>query len=321
MKLLNQTAILLSAFLLFGTARLPFEKKFHEELTTQNYLYKNLATTTKTRIGQTSAAIALGGLRTLVASFLNFKAFNYFMNHHWDDLNSTYQTIVDLAPNTIYYWESASWHLAYNAASHYRYDSTLKTIIRKIEWKKSILNGKKYLTQGIENNPDHWRLHAALGTLLSNPNLYPAFPENTFPESANAFRRAAQSPDAPDFIKRALFYSLARSPRCEHEALSLGLELYSNPQHQTPTFFATLTALQAFASPQDDPLKIAMTHFKSPENAYNQLSKYWNKSNEGYPIYGISHILESLENQLHIPKSKRIANRPLPPLNSVEPWF
>ena len=55
---------------------------------------------TRDRIGQTSSAVALGGLRTLVATFLNLRAFTFFTEQRWDDVEDTFDTIVDLAPRT-----------------------------------------------------------------------------------------------------------------------------------------------------------------------------------------------------------------------------
>ena len=124
---------------------------------------------TRDRIGQTSSAVALGGLRTLVATFLNLRAFTYFTEQRWDDVADTYDTIVDLAPHTRYYWETGSWHLAYNAASYYLNDSELPPLRRREAWRASILRGRAFLERGIRNNPDDWSLLANLGMLLSDP--------------------------------------------------------------------------------------------------------------------------------------------------------
>ena len=117
MKTWQRNMILLIALLAFGVVRMPFEAGLAKELRAAGLTPPPLEIGTREKIGQTSSAVALGGLRTLVATFLNLRAFSFFQEKRWDDVADTYDMIVDLAPHTIYYWESAASHSAYNASS------------------------------------------------------------------------------------------------------------------------------------------------------------------------------------------------------------
>ena len=131
MNALRKSGILLLALLAFGAARLSFEKHILDEHREHGLAQKAADIETRDKIDQTSSAVALGGLRTLVATFLNIRAHGFFQEQRWNDLERTYHTIVDLAPHTRYYWEFGAWHLSYNAAAYYIHDSELPALRRR----------------------------------------------------------------------------------------------------------------------------------------------------------------------------------------------
>ncbi len=280
--------------------------------------------TTSERIGQTSSAVALGGLRTLVATFFNLRAFTYFTEQRWTDVASTFDTIVDLAPRTRYYWETGSWHLAYNAASYYINDSKLPPLRRREAWRFSIISGREFLERGIRNNPDDWSLHANLGMLLSDSNKFPAFRDTnaTFSAAAEAYRKAAATGKARGYVRRSWFYSLARISGRETEALALGKKLYAEyPLNRTTTLLTLLTILEFHENPDIDPAARATELFGSPEKAYRAMTIHWRRTHEQFPVYGVSQAIESLEKQLQIPPAESVLNQPLPPPQRADDWF
>jgi len=312
----SKSVILAGALLVLGGARLPFEASLTRELEDARLLTSGLEISTRDRIGQTSSVVALGGLRTLVATFLNLRAYTFFTNQRWSDVADTFETIVDLAPRTRYYWETGSWHLAYNAASYYQFDSKLPPLRRREAWRSSILQGRAFLERGIRNNPDDWRLHATLGYLLADPNKFPAFrnlPE-TFAAAAEAYQKSAATGKALPYVRRAQFYSLARVENRETEALAMARALYAErTQNRTPTLLMLLLVLEAHENPAMDVAARAIELFGTSQNAYDALSGHWQRTNERFPVFGVASGLESLENNLSIPKEKSILNHPLPP--------
>jgi hypothetical protein len=310
-----KSAILAVALLALGGARLPFEAGLTRELQDAGLMSPAMEISTRDRIGQTSSVVALGGLRTLVATFLNLRAFTFFTEQRWSDVADTFDMIVDLAPRTRYYWETGSWHLAYNAASYYQQDSKLPPLRRREAWRSSILQGRAFLERGIRNNPDDWRLWASLGYLLSDPNKFAAFrnlPE-TFASAAEAYQKAAATGQALPYVRRSGFYSLARVENREAEALAVARMLYAEGlQNRTPTLLMLLLVLEAHEKPSLDVAARAIVLFDTPEKAYAALSGHWQRTRDRFPVFGVAAGLEALEDILSIPKEKSILNRPLP---------
>lgn len=323
MKPWQRNGILTVALLAFGAARMPFEAGLEKELRAANLLPEKLEIGTREKIGQTSLAVALGGLRTLVATFMNLRAFAFFEEQKWNDVADTYDVIVDLAPHTEYYWDSGHAHSAYNAASYYINDSTLPRLRRKQAWRESILRGRDFLIRGIHNNPDSWRLSADLGFLLADPNKFRAFGSinQTFEKSAEAYGKAAQNPKALAYVKRMEFYSLARVAGREKDALALGHRLYHDQRNHAPTLLTLMFVLEAYTDPDMDTLKRAIEIFGTPEKAYEELSAHWQRTRERFPVYGVAQTLKDLEKLLKIPADKSILNQPLPPPAGPDEWF
>lgn len=309
--------------LVFGAARMPYEAKLANELRAANLMPPKLQIGTTDKIGQTSWAVALGGLRTLVAAFMNLRAFGFFEEKRWDDVADTYDMIVDLAPNTGYYWDAGFSHSAYNAASYYVNDSTLSPSRRKQAWLASVRRGRAFIDRGIQNNPDNWNLWASLGFLLTDSNKYKAFPDpdQTFTQAAEAYRRAAATGKALDYVKRAQFYALARVTGREKDALAMARDLYNTPRNRTPTLQTLLFVLEAHDQPDMDKTRRAIEIFGTPEKAYEALSAHWQRTRERFPVYGVAETLQSLEKQLNIPADKSILNQPLPPPFGPDEWF
>lgn len=324
MKLPWKIAVLVVALLAFGAARMPFEAKLGGELRKAGLFPPPLEIGTRDKIGQTSSAVALGGLRTLVATFLNLRAFTFFTEQRWDDVEETFETIVDLAPRTRYYWETGSWHMAYNAASYYINDSKLPALRRREAWRSCIIKGRSFLERGVRNNPDDWSILANLGFLLSDSNKYPAFrdPNLTFAAAAEAYRKAADTGKALGYVRRSWFYSLARVEGRESEALALGHSLFdAGVQNRTPTLLVLLVVLEAHQNPSMDVANRAIELFGTPEKAYEALSGHWRRTRECFPVHGVAAGLESLEKALSIPAGQSVFNEPPSPPVGPDEWF
>jgi hypothetical protein len=316
--------LLALALLAFGAARLPYEDRLSREFRATGLFPARLEIGRGERIGQTSSAVALGGLRTLVATFLNLRAFTAFTEQRWEDVAKTYNTIVDLAPRTRYYWETGSWQLAYNAASYYLNDSKLPPLRRREAWRSYILRGRALLERGIRNNPDDWSLLANLGFLLADPNKFPALRDHnaSFTAAAEAYQKSAATGKAPAYVRRAWFYALARVEGREAEALALARSLYAaGPQNRTPTLLMLLLVLEAHENPSLDVARRAVNLFGTPEKAYAALAGHWQRTRERFPVFGVSSALEALEKSLAIPKEQSILGKALPPPPSPDDWF
>lgn len=312
------------ALLAFGALRMPFEDRLTAELRQQRLLPGKLEISTRDRIEQTGWAVALGGLRTVVATILNLRAYGFFSTQRWDDLGDTYDMIVDLAPHTRYYWEAGSWHLAYNAASYYLHDSTLPGFRRREIWRDYVAQGREFLDRAIRNNPEDWRLRHALGSLLLDPNKFNALrdPQKAFVDAADAYGAAVVGEGVPEMVNRFHVYALARVPGREAEALERARLLHArNPRNRTPTMLALLYVLENHAAPDLDAEALAIRLFGNPQKAYEVLSRHWTRTRECYPMDGVARGLALLEARLQVPDQQSVLRRPPPPPPQADDWF
>jgi len=293
-------SILTAGLLVAGAVRGTWENRLDAEFHAAGLLRANVGANTRDRIGQTSSAVALGGLRTLVATFLNLRAFTFFTEQRWGDVNDTFETIVDLAPDTGDYWETGSWHSAYNASYYYRYDANLPPLRAREEWRQAIFWGKAFLERGIRNNPGDWRLGNALGLLLSDEKKIV-----DYRGAAEAYQKAADTGKAMPFVTRFVVYCLARVPGQEAVALEKARQLYTIPSNRTSTLLCVLFSLEEKATPSSNPEAHALALFGNPKAAYQALSLYW-QSRENFPLDGVPAALQGLERRLGIPADKSV---------------
>ena len=311
MSSLRKLPILLAILLAAGAIRSPMERGLSKELHAERLLNKPLSIDARDKIGQTSYAVALGGLRTLVATFINLRAYTAFTELRWADLADNYNTAVDLAPHTRYYWESGAWHLGTNAATASKLDESLPKLRRNELWRAYIYQGRAFLERGIRNNPGDWSMQYDLGMMLANPFKAEAFPDRSaaYSAAADAYEAAAKSPNAPSFVARNWFYSVARIPGRESQALAIGEKLYQEDRrNRTPTLRGLIFVLRMHAEPTRDPNKLLSELFSSDENAYFSLSALWLDSRDEYPVDGIAAVLPGLESRLSIPWEKSALN-------------
>lgn len=326
MKRWRKPLIVGIALLGFGAARMPFESGLSKELQEANLLPRKLEIGTRDHIGQTSSAVALGGLRTLVATFLNLKAFTYFTQDNWSKVAETFEVIVDLAPHTGYYWDSGAWYQYSNAAAYYKSPERcpLPALRRREGWRQSILRGRAFLERGIRNNPDDASLLSGLGGVLSNLHTFPAFPNRNqaFAEAADAYKKAINTSRTRPLTQRQYLFALARVPGREKEALAVAKQLYNeSPQNRVTTLVMLLFVLEAHENPSMDRIPRVLELFGSEQKAYETLSDYWMRTNEALPVYGVAETLQSLEKSLKIPPEQSVFRKPPPAAWSADSYF
>jgi len=220
-----------------------------------------------------------------------------------------FDTIVELAPHTIYYWETGAWHQAFNASSYYLNDSNLPPLRRDAAWRAAVLTGLAFLERGIRNNPGDPKLNAYLGFLLTDHNKARAFhdPDGAFLAAADAYKIAAAARDALPYLRRFQLYALARVPSHEGEALVLARQLYENRANHTPTLQCVYFALEVHANRTlIDPGNFAISIFGSPDTAYATLCNYWLRGSERLPVHGVASALKALETKLAIAADKSV---------------
>lgn len=299
-----------------GIIRMPLEQSLTEELRQQAMLNKPLKIETRKKIGQGFWAVSLGGLRTLVATALNLRAFGYFEENRWTQLADTYDTIVQLAPHTEYYWDTGSWHMAYNAAAYYQNRSELPELRRRAEWQDWIERGTAFLEEGIRQNPDSPLLWSRLGWIYTDQ-----FKIVDYEKAADAYRHAIEAGDPRPYIRNNEAYALARIPSREDEALKLIRELQQTPRGRVPTMNSLRFVLEYRTDLNQDPYQLALDIFGDEKAAYDQLSNHFLDTRSNFPMTGVAAVLRRLESELGIPAANSVFKQ-LEELekNPINPW-
>lgn len=301
---LRRTLLAAGILVVAGIVRMPVEQALTEDLRSQKLLGKPLDIDTRKKVGQGFWAVSLGGLRTLVATVLNLRAFSYFEGQKWEQVADTYDTIVQLAPNSAFYWDTGHWHMAYNAAAHYQTDSSLPEIRAQAEWRKWIKRGTAFLEEGVKQNPDNALLWKQLGWLYSDPNKLV-----DYDKSAEAYGRAVEIGGVLPYVNRARVYALARSKNGIDKALPLVRELQKEPGGNVPTLLCLRFALEMREAPGRDSRLLALDLFGTPAKAYRHLGNYYLSTGDNFPLNGVAAELRSLERDLAIPGEESIFNQ------------
>jgi hypothetical protein len=285
-----------------GIVRMPVEQALSEDFREKGMLREPLDIRVQKKLGQGFWAVSLGGLRSLVATIWNLRAFSDFENNDWTQLADKYQTITYLAPNTDYYWDTGSWHMAYNAAAFYQTSADeLPELRRRAEWRNWVKAGTAFLEEGVRQNPDSGYLWSRLGFLYSDPNKLV-----DHEKAAAAYRRAVETGARLPFIQNGEAYALAQIPGRQREALERIRERQKEPRGRVPTMNCLRFSLECKFNPDLDPYRLALDIFGSENTAYQQLGAQFLEVRKDYPMNGIREALQKLETHLDIPADNSV---------------
>lgn len=296
MKSVRNLIVVLSVLVISGFARLPMDNKTARDLRAQDLLPDPISLDTREQLGQTSLAIALGGLRSLIASMLNLQAHNRFENQEWYELERDYQTIVALQPRTRYYWEVASWHLRSNAYADYDDKPGMTEGLRKRHQRQVFEKGIAFLERGLEHNPQDWRLWAAYGSAYSE-----IWRPKNLTRATEAFKTAFKLGGRFQH-QRFHVYCLCRLPGRQEETWKFAKAMWEVPinrKHRTPRhiFFA----MQNWADPPASERWTLEQIYGSRLQALAEIPDYWFRQNQGFPVYGLRSTLEELGEEFQVP--------------------
>lgn len=163
----------LLALLLLGLVKLPLEQSATATLREAHLLSPPLDMGVRDSIGQMGFAASLGGLRSLVASMLYLQAYEAWTNVDWAKVNFYFNLTTRLQPRYDKYWDEAAWHMAYNAATHYKGREDLNAVVRENLYNEHIKLGEQILREAVKVNPGSPRLWITLGDLYANRLVQP----------------------------------------------------------------------------------------------------------------------------------------------------
>lgn len=300
MRILIHSLVILGTLLAFGVAKLRYEDQLNQDMVKQQLIQPPMKKGTNLEIGQTGAAVALGGLRSLVAAVWNLRAFLHFENLDWIKLEQAYGVITTLQPQTTHYWETGAWHLHTNASVHYKENNELPPFRRNSLRQQYINKGSNFLEEGVRQNPDNWQLHNALASVWSDhtklPDLNRAvrhYDDLLACQSLPEYRRS--------MFERFRFYTMTRIPERYEESLQEGTRLFhASPQNRRPSMSNYIFALQnALDIPESE--RIPDTElFPNKKVQLQWLINLWNRRKQDFPVHGVMPKIEELKSELNV---------------------
>lgn len=223
---------------LFGLVRSPVEDGVRERLVAARLLLPPPAQSAFEQMGQSALMGTLGGLRSLVASFLTLEAFEHFSTKSWDDLRQTYQIITSLEPRDESHWVSVVWHLGINATANMEIDERLPTFERERRFNEYAFQAIELAERGIAQLPESAAIRLQLAEV---------YREKLKDDCATArvYGGVIGLPGAPGYARRFHGYFMARCPGHEKEAYEYLMALYREGDSQhLPTLIKEIKNLE-----------------------------------------------------------------------------
>jgi hypothetical protein len=198
-----------------------------------------------------------------------------------------------LQPRGFYYWNMGQWMMAFNAASYYRYRNRERRDLGELLYESYVEKGREMIEEGIRNLPNDWRTYRAQAMLYSE-----RYSTRDYAKIAEAWKHAAELPEAPAFARRFYAYALAHVPRQEDEARVLLQRLYdAGPENRKPTLLALL---QIYRAADEAPAA------SDPAALYRRLRAIYDHQFPDIQTPLLMGTLRRLEDRLNLPLADRL---------------
>ena len=198
--------VTLLLLLLWGGAKIRWEKEMAREQRKAAYGFSGpTAVAIREKVGQGLALAALGGFRGLAANALMLQAHGAWEEQQWVRVRSALELATMLQPRVAVFWDTASWHLAWNAAvAAERYSGQSSETKRKMEARRWVEAGRDLLERGTNAVPEKALLFQRLGDLYWQRL-------GDYQEAARCYREALTKGDAPPYLERFVGYALEKA--------------------------------------------------------------------------------------------------------------
>jgi tetratricopeptide (TPR) repeat protein len=224
---------------LFGAVKLPAEHAISEAHRQLHFRAVDFDPALREQIGQLGFIAGLSGFRSLVADVLFVQAHVAWERTEWSRVLLLFRQVTTLQPRAILFWDTAAWHMAWNASAAALRDPSQPRLALRIKAQREYFQlGKDFLERGIKYNPDRPQLYEALARLYRDKY-------NDHERAAEFFEKAAGLPGAPSYAKRFAAYELSYCEGREKEAYDRLHALYAlGESERLPTLIRLLKHLE-----------------------------------------------------------------------------
>ena len=224
---------------IFGVLKLPAERAIAMERRGSLSIDPALNLDLREKVGQLSFVAALSGFRAVLADFLFIQAHVAWEQTEWGRVLFLFRQVTTLQPHVPLFWETAAWHMAWNASAAAINDPTQPRQALRVKAQRDYFAlGKDFLERGIKNNPRNPKLYESMAMLYRDKY-------NDHARASEFYRKAADCPGAPDYDKRFSAYELSYCDGWEPQAYIQLRRLYDEgDRERLPTLIRRLKYLE-----------------------------------------------------------------------------
>ncbi len=304
-RMINIVVILL-VLGITGWIRMPYEQKLSEDLHRLRLVPPRLSLSDRNLLKQKAFVATYGSLRPTIAAFMSVQTTNYHSDQQWDKVEKSFNEILLLDPYNYYYWDTASWHMASNAAIDKQYEPGLTEVGKKHVFKKYIQKGRDIVNKSIIVNPEDPRFFNLKARLESNRHRDP-----DYAKAIETYRALLKIPNVSKKITRetriAIQYCYQQLPEFHQESYEHALTLfqlgdtYHVPTVQNEVFIGQNHPLNTITK------RLSLLEIYGSEKlAYQDLTMKWKVRELGQKIYGVEEAIKELEDKFQIPQFERV---------------
>jgi tetratricopeptide (TPR) repeat protein len=231
--------VALAVLIVVGVLKLPVERNLAALHRQEHFLGVEFNLDLREKIGQLGFIAALSGFRAIVADALFIQAYSAWENTEWGRMLLLFRQITTLQPRVLLFWDTAAWHMAWNASLAAMNDQKQPRLALRVKAQREYFAlGKDFLERGIKNNPDRPELYEALARLYKEKY-------KDHERASEYYAKAAALPGAAPWDRRFSAYELSYCDGREREAYERLRSLYdAGPQERLPTLIKRLKFLE-----------------------------------------------------------------------------
>ena len=236
---MKRALVAVGTILVFGVLKLPAERSLALEHRGSQVAGPALNLDLREKVGQLSFVAALSGFRAVLADFLFIQAHVAWRRTEWGRVLFLFRQVTTLQPHVPLFWETAAWHMAWNASAAAINDPSQPRLALRVKAQREYFAlGKDFLERGIKNNPANPKLYESLAMLYRDKY-------NDHARASEFYRKAADCPGAPDYDKRFSAYELSYCDGWEPQAYIQLRRLYDEGERgRLPTLIRRLKYLE-----------------------------------------------------------------------------
>ncbi len=188
-----RAVVVLAILVAVGTLKLPIEHDLAALHRHEHFRGVEFNLDLREKIGQLGFIAALSGFRAIVADALFIQAHVAWERTEWGRILLLFRHITTLQPRVLLFWDTAAWHMAWNASVAAMNDQTQPRLALRVKAQREYFAlGKDFLERGIKNNPDRPQLYEALARLYKEKY-------KDHERASEFYAKAAPLPDAAAF--------------------------------------------------------------------------------------------------------------------------